>query len=55
MADCTGWPPNVMPCEYIFVPSRNGSKTLSVAITAPIAAYADDSPFAHVMRSGLMS
>ena len=38
IADITGWPPNVIPCEYIEAPSRNGSITVSVAITAPIAA-----------------
>ena len=38
IAACTGWPPKVMPCVYIAVSSRNGSKTRSVAITAPIAA-----------------
>jgi len=35
---CTGWPPNVMPCRYLFAPSRNGCITLSLAITAPAAA-----------------
>ena len=39
IADMTGWPPKVIPCEYIEAPSRNGSITLSVASTAPIAAY----------------
>ena len=33
----------------------NGSITLSVAITAPIAAYDDESPLAHVTMSGRMS
>ena len=55
IAHCTGWPPNVMPCVYIDVPSRNGSATWSVAITAPIAAYAEERPFADVMMSGRMS
>ena len=54
-AHCTGWPPNVMPCVYIDGPSRNGSATRSVAITAPIAAYEDERPFADVMMSGRMS
>ena len=43
----TGWPPNVIPCEYIDVSARNGSITRSVATTAPIAAYDEESPFAH--------
>ena len=47
----TGWPPNVIPCEYIDVSCRNGSMTRSVATTAPIAAYEDESPLAHVMMS----
>ena len=55
IAACTGWPPNVMPCVYIEAPSRNGSATRSVASTAPIAAYEDESPLAHVMMSGRMS
>ena len=38
IAHMTGWPPNVIPCEYIDVSSRKGSITRSVAITAPIAA-----------------
>ena len=33
----------------------NGSITLSVAITAPIAAYDDESPFAQQTMSGRMS
>jgi hypothetical protein len=44
-----------MPCVYIDVPCENGSNTLSVVMTAPIDAYADDSPFAEVTMSGLMS
>ena len=55
IAHCTGWPPNVIPCVYIDCAPRNGSKTLSVAITAPIDAYADERPFALVTRSGRMS
>ena len=38
IADMTGWPPNVIPCEYIEEPSRNGAATLSDTTTAPIAA-----------------
>ena len=38
IADMTGWPPKVIPCENIALSSRNGSITLSVASTAPIAA-----------------
>ncbi len=38
IAAWTGWPPKVIPCVYIAVPSRNGSITRSVAIRAPIAA-----------------
>ena len=37
IAHMTGWPPNVIPCEYIVVASRNGSITSSRATTAPIA------------------
>jgi hypothetical protein len=55
IAVCTGWPPNVIPCAYIAVSPRNGSITWSDAMTAPIAAYADDRPFADVIRSGRMS
>ena len=55
IAACTGWPPNVIPCVYIRSPCRNGSITRSVAITAPIDAYADESPLAQVTRSGRMS
>ncbi len=55
IAAATGWPPNVIPCVNVAVPSRNGSITRSVASTAPIDAYADESPFAHVSRSGRMS
>ena len=33
----------------------NGSITRSVAITAPIAAYAEESPFAQQTMSGRMS
>ncbi len=51
----TGWPPNVIPWEYIDVSARNGSITRSVATTAPIAAYEEESPFAHVTMSGRMS
>ena len=54
-AHWTGCPPNVIPCVYIEEPSRNGSMTRSVASTAPIAAYEDESPFAHVTMSGRMS
>ena len=53
-AHAVGWPPNVIPCEYMPA-SRNGSITRSVAMTAPIGTYADDSPLAHVTRSGRMS
>ena len=55
IAHCTGWPPNVIPCAYIADSFMNGSITWSAAITAPIDAYADESPFAEVIRSGLMS
>src|SRR3954452_10564121 len=55
IAHITGCPPNVIPCVYIAVPDANGSNTFSEAITAPIEAYADERPFADVMRSGLMS
>ena len=55
IAHCMGWPPNVMPCVYIDESSRNGSTTRSDATTAPIDAYADERPFAHVIMSGLMS
>jgi hypothetical protein len=51
----TGWPPKVIPCEYIEESARNGSVTLSLAITAPIAAYEEESPFAQQIRSGRMS
>ena len=34
---------------------RNGAATASRAITAPIDAYADERPFAHVIRSGRIS
>jgi len=54
-AACTGWPPKVIPCEYIRVPSMNGSITRSDATTAPIAAYDEERPFAIVIRSGRMS
>ena len=54
MAACTGWPPRVMPM-YIAFPSMNGSATLSLAMTAPMAACAEDRPFADVIRSGRMS
>ena len=36
IAHITGCPPNVTPCEYIDVASRNGSITASRASTAPI-------------------
>jgi hypothetical protein len=55
IAHITGCPPKVMPCEYIEVSSRNGSITRSVAITAPIAACEEESPFAEVTMSGRMS
>ena len=55
IAQATGWPPNVIPCVYVRVPSRNGSITASRAITAPIEAYADERPLAQVTRSGRMS
>src|SRR3954449_10390852 len=55
IAHMTGCPPKVTPCVYIAVPDANGSNTLSVVITAPIDAYADDSPFAEVIMSGWMS
>jgi hypothetical protein len=55
IAACTGWPPNVIPCVYICDSSRNGSMTASVVITAPIDAYADESPLAEVTMSGRMS
>src|SRR3954449_9754495 len=55
IAHMTGCPPKVTPCVYIAVPDANGSYTLSVVMTAPIDAYADDRPFAEVTMSGLMS
>src|SRR3954453_11894395 len=55
IAHMTGWPPNVIPCVNIDVPEANGSNTLSVVMTAPIGAYADDRPLAEVTMSGLMS
>ena len=56
IAHITGCPPNVTPCAYIDVgSSRNGSITRSDAITAPIAAYADDRPLAEQTMSGRMS
>ena len=48
----TGCPPNVMPCVNIFVSCMKGSATRSVAITAPIGAYAEVRPLAVVMMSG---
>ena len=54
-AHATGWPPKVMPCEYMDVSARNGSITRSVAITAPIDAYADERPLALLTMSGRMS
>src|SRR5437588_470915 len=36
MAAATGWPPNVIPCANIAVPSMNGSAILSCAITASL-------------------
>jgi hypothetical protein len=33
------------PWLYISWPSRNGSMTFSVAMTAPIAAWAEERPF----------
>ena len=54
-AACTGWPPNVIPWEYIREPSMKGSITRSDATTAPIAAYDEERPFAIVIRSGRMS
>ena len=44
IAHITGWPPNVTPCEYIEVASRNGSITSSRAITAPIGAVGRREP-----------
>ena len=55
IAHITGWPPKVIPCENIARSPRKGSKTRSVVITAPMDAYDEDSPFAHVTRSGRMS
>ena len=55
IADITGWPPNVIPCAYIEASSRKGAVTLSLAITAPIAAYEDERPFAQQTMSGRMS
>ena len=55
IAACTGWPPKVIPCV-------NDRRALEERLhhvvgrdTAPIDAYADDSPFAQVIRSGRMS
>ena len=53
IAACTGWPPKVIPCEYICPLPRNGSITRSLATIAPIEAYAEDSPLADVIRSGV--
>ena len=53
IAACTGWPPKVIPCVYMRPPERNGSITRSLAISAPIEAYADDRPLAEVIRSGV--
>ena len=55
IAHITGCPPNVIPCDHIAVDSRNGSITRSVAITAPIDAYDEESPLADVTMSGRMS
>jgi hypothetical protein len=55
IADMTGCPPNVMPCENIDRSSRNGSISRSVATTAPIEAYEEERPFAQQTRSGRMS
>ena len=55
IAHITGWPPNVIPCEYIDASSRKGAITLSLAITAPIAAYEEERPFAQQTMSGRMS
>ena len=55
IAHIVGWPPKVIPCMNVLVPSTNGSITLSVATTAPIDAYAEESPFAQVRMSGRMS
>ena len=55
IAHIVGCPPNVIPCVKIEVDSRNGSITRSVAITAPIAAYEEERPFAQVTMSGRMS
>ena len=38
IAAITGWPPKVIPCEYIDVSARTDSITRSVASTAPIEA-----------------
>ena len=45
----------VLNCVYILVSCKNGSITRSLATTAPIAAYEEDSPFAISIRSGRMS
>ena len=55
IADMTGWPPKVIPCAYIEESSRNGAITLSLAITAPIAAYEEERPLAQQTMSGRMS
>ena len=55
IAAWTGWPPNVIPCVNDRSPSRKGSITASVAITAPMDAYAEERPFADVTMSGRMS
>ena len=52
IAEQTGWPANVNPCVKLLMPCMNGSATRSVAITAPIGAYALVIPFAVVIRSG---
>jgi hypothetical protein len=37
-AACTGWSPNVIPCEYMGPGCAKGSITRSLATSAPIAA-----------------
>ena len=45
----------MIPCDHMPVSDMNGSATRLVVITAPIAAYEDESPFAEETMSGRMS
>ena len=52
IAAATGWPPNVMPWSSMRPSSYSGSAIRSLTSTAPIGAYADVRPLAHVITSG---